>query len=231
MFRLVSDLSCLCLCFCLCFVLSLSPSLSFSWLVSVISVLSSSFSLSCLLFRFVLPTHRSRRYTVNLQPAVNRQVLSCFVWVVLAVIWHRFCSSWRSFWIVFGCLGRYFGSLGVSWRPLGGSWSVLGWSWGRFVDPSQQIPPQRAAWDRFSAHLGRPRRPQDGSKTAPWRLKTAQEDAKTEPKTNKNRSENRPEKRSPARTLLRRSWGDLGSILGSSWARFWPFSIGNRRSA
>ena len=58
-------------------------------------------------------------------------------------------------------------------------------------------------------------RPQDGSKTAPWRLKTAQEDAKTEPKTNKNRSENRTEKRSPARTLLRRSWGDLGPILGS----------------
>ena len=130
--------------------------------------------------------------------------------------------------MVLGDLGAILGGFRA---VFGGSWGVLGWSWGRFVDPSQQIPPQRAAWDRFSAHLGRPRRPQDGSKTAPWRLKTAQEDVKTEPKTNKNRSENRPEKRSPARTLLRRSWGDLGSILGSPWARFWPFSIGNRRSA
>ena len=55
------------------------------------------------------------------------------------------------------------------------------------------------SWIDFWLHLGR------------------EKGAKTEPKTTKNQSKNRLKKRSHFRTVLRPSWGDLGSILAPSW--------------
>ena len=95
-------------------------------------------------------------------------------------------------------------------------------------------------------------RPQNDPKTAPRRHLGTQDDprgnqdgAQDEASTpqddprgrqdgtqdDQRRSKNRLEKRSPLRSVLRRSWADLGSILAPSWDQKSRFSIGKRNNS
>ena len=100
--------------------------------------------------------------------------------------------------IVFGDLGVVLGllrGLGAFFGGLGGSCSGLGASRRRGGSP---LGLGGISWVGFCTHLGR------------------EKGAKTEPKTIKNRTNIHLKKRSRFRSVLRPSWGDLGSILAPS---------------
>ena len=128
-------------------------------------------------------------------------------------MWGHFWSSWGSFgdifdrlegrlgsfWVVLGRLGALLGHFWSSWGVFGGLLAVLGRSWGVLTRQEGCDITLGPLLIDFWTHLGCQKGTQNG----------AQDDQKS--------IKNRLKKRSRFRTILRRSWGDLGPILVPSW--------------
>ena len=94
-------------------------------------------------------------------------VLSCFVSVVVGVVWRHFWSSWGSFWVTFDRLGGRFGHLGGSWGVIRGALRHLEAVLGRVDGQGCRASDFPPALGSFLDRLGIPRRTQDDPKTAP----------------------------------------------------------------
>ena len=125
--------------------------------------------------------------------------------VVLGVFWRHFWSSWGSFWALAVVLGR-------SWRVLEALGTVLvrvdGQGWG-----GRDFPP---VLDRFLDPSWVPKGRQDGAQDETWRPQDDPRGRQDDTQDDKNRSKKCLKKRSRFRSVLRPSWGDLGSILAPS---------------
>ena len=111
------------------------------------------------------------------------------------VVWGHLASILGRFEGVLGHLGGFFGTLGRSWVPIGRLLEHLGDPWVDFC--------------RFRLNKAERR-------VRTWPIWGPKMEPKIDPKPTKIEDKNNEENESLSKTVLERSWGHLGPILGHS---------------
>ena len=119
-------------------------------------------------------------------------------------------GSGVDFWSFGRSFGESWGGLGGSWVPLRASWEALGVSGGRLGSVFGRLGRHGSLRVVFRARAVL-RTPSFGES------KGGQDGAKIAPKTDPNRRQKRSRKKMLLKTVLERSWADLGLFWVSSW--------------
>ena len=237
-------LPCLCSCLALCFVVSslVLSCLVFSYLVLsclvssclVVSrlVLFLSFSCLCLaLSCLVLSCSSSCRFVVLSCLVVSCLVclvLCCFgrlevrlasFLVVLGVVLGDFWSSWGCFWPSWGVLGASWGRLGGLFGALGRSWAVLRALHGPNPTKGQIMPGRGSVFGPSWPPKMTPRRPHDDTLAPQSAPRGGQGGAQDDQKSIQKFLQKTIPSWNDLKTVLGRSWADLGPVLGSKCAK------------